>query len=520
MRFRFVLILALIVIAPLATLAWLGARYAQAERNSTEHRFQQLAEVQLRDVADTVDNVLASRAREMQKLPALSGLGADAIRRYARRIPQVKQLFVLDEDESLRFPDPAKELSRQEREFLARTEDFFARGELGAAARIRSEAHSGDAPNSGWATWYWGQGVQIIYWWRDDAGLLVGAELNRARLIADVIAALPDSAKGGEASAGFALMDSTGASLYRWGTYVPPEDLTPLATVPLNAPLSAWTLHYYVPGAAIAGRAQMLPLATGLGGLALALIGLALFVYRERMREHRDAQQRITFVNQVSHELKTPLTNIRMYADLLDRELEHAENKQEQKYLRVITSESQRLSRLIGNVLTFGRSRREALQLHRMDAVPDEIIDGVLENFRPAFTRAGISIEFKRGASKTVRFDSDVLEQILGNLLSNVEKYAKGAEHVWIESGQDTKTVWFTVTDDGPGIPEPERRRVFDAFYRVSNRLTDGVAGTGIGLAICRELARLHGGDVVLEPKSASAAFRVTVATQSTDTSS
>lgn len=509
MRLRLVLILTLLVLAPLVTLAWLGARFAESERQSTEQRFRELAEAQLEGVAATVNGVLASRARALQDLPAMGGMSPDAIRRQSRTLPWVKQLFVLAPDGSLQHPDPAGVLSAQEREFLARTEDVFARGEIGNVPVPEDGRRRVTAPQGGWVTWYWGPGMQTMYWWQSEDGSIAGAELNRARLMSDVLNALPESSENSDSDTGYALVDPSGTTLYRWGGFVPDGGQTALASVPLSAPLSAWSLEYHMNTAGLTGSGAGFGLASGLGALAIALIGLAVVLYRERVRESVEAQQRVTFVNQVSHELKTPLTNIRMYADLLEEELADDESERKQKYLKVITSESQRLSRLIGNVLTFGRSERKGLQLHPTTVTPDMVVEGVLDSFRPALDNRGIVIDFVRGASDPMRLDSDVLEQILGNLLSNVEKYAKGADRVRIKTSATAEQFWMDVADNGPGIPKSEQTRVFEPFYRVSNTLTDGVVGTGIGLSICRDLARFHGGDIELLPDDTGTRFHV-----------
>jgi len=220
----------------------------------------------------------------------------------------------------------------------------------------------------------------------------------------------------------------------------------------------------------------------------------------------------VTFVNQVSHELKTPLTSIRMYAELLDREVDEGDEAT-RRHLGIIVSESQRLSRLIGNILTFARSRRGRLRLHPGPGVVDDLIGTVLERFRPAMEGKGVRTGFDGNAKGDVLFDGDAVEQILGNLFSNVEKYAASGGVMEVASRQaDGRTV-ISVSDRGPGVPEKERDRIFKPFYRLSDRLSDGVTGTGIGLSISRDLARRHGGDLVLAPRPAGACFRVTLET-------
>ncbi|MCA9526810.1 MAG: HAMP domain-containing histidine kinase, partial [Myxococcales bacterium] len=212
-------------------------------------------------------------------------------------------------------------------------------------------------------------------------------------------------------------------------------------------------------------------------------------------------------VNQVSHELKTPLTNIRMYAELLADELDD-EDDRAARHVAIIEGESQRLSRLIGNILTFARKQRETLRLRPTEAVIDDVIRDAIEGFAPSLERCGVAVAFEPGAPATVRVDADALGQILGNLLSNVEKYAHGGP-VRITAVQTPTDTTITVHDSGPGIPRGDRQRVFEPFERLSDALEEGVSGTGIGLGIARDLARLHGGDLTLLPTERGAAFEL-----------
>jgi signal transduction histidine kinase len=242
----------------------------------------------------------------------------------------------------------------------------------------------------------------------------------------------------------------------------------------------------------------------------IALTVMAVYFYRESSRELRDASQRVSFVNHVSHELKTPLTNIRMYAELLQDSLDQSDEKAA-RHLDVVVSESVRLSRLINNVLTFGRQQRKSLKLRMSEEVVDRIVEAVIESFRPSLQSRGVNIEFLPGAPDRVQADPDALGQIIGNLLGNVEKYAPDSGTVQVESKQDKDTTTITVSDNGPGIPQAERENIFKPFFRLSSRVTDGVAGTGIGLSIARELARLHGGDLEMVSTGPGAVFRVTI---------
>jgi signal transduction histidine kinase len=175
-------------------------------------------------------------------------------------------------------------------------------------------------------------------------------------------------------------------------------------------------------------------------------------------------------------------------------------------------TESERLSRLIANVLSLAREGRGRLAVRPAPAVVDDVVADVLARFRPSLEARGIVPSFAPGAPGTVRVDADALGQILGNLLSNVEKYAAAGGRVDVATGRDGDAAWVDVADAGPGIPAAAREKVFEAFWRGSRKVSDGVAGTGIGLTIARTLARLHGGDLVLLPSDRGARFRVRLA--------
>jgi signal transduction histidine kinase len=309
------------------------------------------------------------------------------------------------------------------------------------------------------------------------------------------------------------LVDSDDTTVYQWGPFEPDDGTEPVVELPLSEPLGSWRLKYFVDEAhfATAGRSAYYSLFSALAVLAVGLIAAAVLFYREYARSVREALQRVNFVNQVSHELKTPLTSIRMYAELLENDLEGLdpdELPQARGHLRVIVAESQRLSRLIGNVLTFARQRRGKLTLRKSTGCVDEVIARVVERFAPAFVENGIEVAFDGSADSTVWLDVDAVEQILGNLLGNVEKYAADGGRLEIVSRRQGDHTIIEVADHGPGIPAALKESIFRPFYRISDRI-EGRTGTGIGLSIARQLARLHGGDVTLAASDGGARFQV-----------
>jgi signal transduction histidine kinase len=513
---KLVIALLLIVLVPLGLMAWLGLRVARSERAAVEDSFRKLHMQKLKDVEATILKVVGLREREMLALADSLALDPGALRAAARNNPAVSQIFVLSEKGRLVHPNIETRLNRDEEEFLTRAQQVWK--DQAVFHRPAGETTQPSLSRQGWYSWYWGSGVNFIFWRRDASGRIVGFELDRYRLIADIIAKLPESRlTAPETPTGtLVLLDSKGETIYQWGDYLPKKQERPLVGRSLGAPLNPWKLAYFTPGCGPAGdfgSGAMFNLIAALIAVGLALSGLAIYFYRESSRELREAQKRVSFVNHVSHELKTPLTNIRMYAELLQMNGDEKDDKST-RYLDVVVSESQRLSRLIDNVLTFGRQQRGALKLRKTAGVVDEIIDGVLESFRPSLEGKGVRVRFVTGAPGRVLLDADALRQIVSNLLGNVEKYAPDTGEAEVHSSQqDGKTV-ITVSDRGPGVPSAERESVFKPFVRLSSRVTDGVAGTGIGLSIARELARLHGGDLTLDPPEQGTTFRVTLVTQ------
>jgi signal transduction histidine kinase len=356
----------------------------------------------------------------------------------------------------------------------------------------------------GWLAWYWEEGLHLLFWRKRGAGV-AGAEIGRVPLLARLVGELPqiDLADGR-----IVLADSRGASLYQWGPFEPSAGAEPSALRWLAYPLDGFTLAYYpgYGGAVLAGSVDLV-VGASVGAVALLLLGLAIVLHRERTREAREAEQRVGFVTQVSHELKTPLTNIRLYAELLEGQLDPDDGRAH-KHLAVIVAEGQRLSRLIGNILTFSRHQKDGspLQLQTIALAP--VVDQVLAPFLPALEAKGFQIERRGAAARPVRADPDALEQILGNLISNVEKYAAQGRYLGIELAQDEVQTSVRVQDHGPGVPPRDRQRVFEPFVRLGDRLLDAT-GTGIGLTIARELARRHGGSLELLPAERGAIFEL-----------
>jgi signal transduction histidine kinase len=203
------------------------------------------------------------------------------------------------------------------------------------------------------------------------------------------------------------------------------------------------------------------------------------------------AERRSNFVAAVSHELKTPLTAIRMYGEMLRDGVVPSESKRGE-YYATITDEAERLSRLINNVLEFSKLEKGHGELALVVGDVADVVREAAGRLAPHAERAGFALRVEaEDGMPPVRFDRDALLQVLFNLVDNAIKYAASAARREIvlavtRSGDD---VAVSVRDFGPGVPRGELRRVFEPFHRGGHELTRRAKGTGIGLALVRELA-------------------------------
>ena len=234
----------------------------------------------------------------------------------------------------------------------------------------------------------------------------------------------------------------------------------------------------------------------GLLGLSVVLIVAALFLFR---RESELGQARSDFVANVSHELRTPLAQIRMFTEtlLLGRTRNEAERR---RSLEIIDQEAKRLTALVENVLSLGRTERGAARLAPSATELAPMIREVMETFSQ-MPRARTS-EFRAELEPRLiaSVDPGAFRQILLNLLDNAVKYGPSGQRVVVGLAMFEEHARLWVDDEGPGIPVRERERVFEPFYRATTHADSSVAGSGIGLAVVRELAVLLGGRAWTEP--------------------
>ena len=221
------------------------------------------------------------------------------------------------------------------------------------------------------------------------------------------------------------------------------------------------------------------------------------------------ARQKTDFVSNVSHELKTPLTSIRMFSELLS-EGRVTDPSKTRAYLGIITAETARLTRLINNVLDFNRLERGEKKYHFAETNLAQLARETLDSYRPQLEASGFKVECSLPAEPViVSGDRDALAQVLLNLISNAEKYSANKKEISLRcelhndsaAEGSSRRAGILVMDRGGGVPQGCEGKIFNQFYRANDSLANGVQGSGLGLTLARQIARAHGGDVTYEPR-------------------
>ena len=232
---------------------------------------------------------------------------------------------------------------------------------------------------------------------------------------------------------------------------------------------------------------------------AIFLIGL--FAIYKSARAIVDLSERRTqFVSSVTHELKTPLTNIRMYIEMLEQGIAK-DTEREQEYFQIINSEGSRLSRLINNVLDLAKLEKKQRSLNLTQGTFEEVVTEVQTVMHAKLKQEGFTLKIVQEDIRPFNYDREAMIQVLINLIENSIKFCQSAvkKEITIRIDQDPNRVKIAVSDHGPGIPRHALKKVFDDFYRVDNALARKTRGTGIGLALVKKFIKLIGGDVTAE---------------------
>ena len=236
-----------------------------------------------------------------------------------------------------------------------------------------------------------------------------------------------------------------------------------------------------------------------------------LTVLHDVTAQRKNEEMRKEFVANVSHELRTPLTNVRSYAETL-RDTDDIPRDTANSFLDIIIGETDRMTHIIGETdrmthivqdlltlsrLESGRADMKMTRFHFGDAIENVCRAVDLEAQRHRHTLAR---EFVSRDLPMISGDRDRLEQVMMNVIGNAIKYTPDGGHISITAGCTEDQVWMEVCDDGIGIPEKDRERIFDRFYRVDKARSRESGGTGLGLSIAKEIVQRHHGSIALAP--------------------
>lgn len=240
-----------------------------------------------------------------------------------------------------------------------------------------------------------------------------------------------------------------------------------------------------------------------MGVLLACLVGLmslgAYLLVRDVSRQSETAAMKSRFIDNVSHELKTPLTLIRLYGETLKNQRHLSEEGRREAY-EIITGESERLSNMIGNVLDMSRIERDALEFHVRSGSIAETVKATLESYRSHLDKKGFTVREDIGRGiPPVRFDREALASVVVNLLSNAMKFSPRVKDVSIRVFRRGDEAVLQVADKGIGIPRQEAGRIFERFYRSPSAVGADADGSGLGLTIVKHIVEAHGGRITVE---------------------
>jgi signal transduction histidine kinase len=238
-----------------------------------------------------------------------------------------------------------------------------------------------------------------------------------------------------------------------------------------------------------------------IGGMLVVIVLGAVLALRWIHREIELAQLKSRFVSDVSHDLKTPIALIRLYAETLELGRVR-DSERTQEFLHVISREAKRLTHLINNVLDMSRieAGRKGYSFTQGDL--GQIVRETLEAYHYQFDQQGLTVDRKLPSGPMpARFDPEAMTQALINLLDNAIKYSNGSKEIEVSLRREDEHALLSVRDRGIGIPHHEQERIFDLFYRVNDDAVQRVRGSGLGLTLVRHIVEAHGGRVEVKSR-------------------
>ena len=237
--------------------------------------------------------------------------------------------------------------------------------------------------------------------------------------------------------------------------------------------------------------------------LVVVFIIVGIFLtFRAISREMRLAQMKSAFVSNVSHELKTPLSLISLFAEILELGRVKDEDKK-REYYRIIGEEIRRLNKLIDNILDFSKIEAGRKAYKFADADIGEVIENVISGYKHQIINSGFDLKTNIPKNlPTISIDRDAISQAILNLLDNAAKYSAETKEISVDVKTQDSFLRIEIADRGTGIPRAEQKKIFEKFYRVGNGLIHDVKGSGLGLSLVKHIIEAHRGKISVESEA------------------
>ena len=239
----------------------------------------------------------------------------------------------------------------------------------------------------------------------------------------------------------------------------------------------------------------------GEAGAVLLLIFVgAVFIYRSVRRQFRLQHQQQNFVMAVTHELKTPIAVARLNLETLQKH--QLEEEKRKKLLQITLQETLRLDTLINNILISSQLEGNAYRFTKDELDFSELVKDAVKSFESRYPERSLQITIEDDID--IQGDAMLLKLLLSNLLENANKYSPKNKPIELRLTKKEKETFLMVIDEGSGIPEEEKKAVFEKFYRIGNEETRKTQGTGLGLYICQKIVKDHGGEIFIKDNQPS----------------
>lgn len=543
---RSIIIFWTLLLVPAMVLAGFAFRQLSFEQERIRKAQITALEDQARVVAQNLDHSMATLqanlTRSLLNINA-GNLSAPALGErlltWEKTNPLIRNVFIFHPRKGLLYPQRSRAATGEERQFInrfnplmtgdisfefnrpaGRDEKTAFKGTAGSgdlyslsrqsvpAISEKKRAGSDGTPKasatlekSGWIPWFSDNQLYVLGWVQpEQEGMIYGIELEMMVLLSRLMTDIPQNSRLGTA---LVVMDGNGTAIHHTGPLQfnnDPETKDAAARMDISQRLPHWSVCVFTDDSVLSKSDTFLVIALILVGiLVTAIVSAGVLITRLTLAQIRDAQQKTSFVAAVSHELKTPLTSIRMYAELLLSKRVSNPAKQ-QAYLEVMVAESERLTRLINNILDFGKLEQGKKKYRISEFDMGQFLGECIRTNRIRLRQAGFELITQiPDQAFPVKTDRDAMAQVFLNLLDNAIKYAGSGHFLKIILTRTSQDVQIKIEDDGPGIDPSLREKIFDKFFRADNSLTTSKPGSGLGLSITRRMLRDLGGDIVMD---------------------